>query len=264
MVSRDADLSPEMRRALAALSLLSGKWHAPVLAVLLDRERAGFNELLTALPGLSGKVLTDTLDDLQDAGLVTRRVTSESPLRVEYASTDAGADMQAMFDELAEWAATHHETPTVLVADSDRRITEMYAGWLADRYTVVRAHDSEELQAAFTGGVAVAVVARRLTGLDPASIAEIVPEACRIILLADDRPAVDVLDIDCDDVCSTPLVGEQLRQAVERQFTRRGESSEQREQNALKAKLAALEQTHAPETLEASDRYTRARDRLER
>lgn len=260
---RDVDVSPETRRALDALSVLSQKWQPVVLAVLAERSRPGFNDLLDAVPGLSGKVLSETLDALQEAGLVERRVVSESPLRVEYALTEAGVDLQPVFDELAAWSERHGETatPTVLIAESDDRIAEMYADWLADQYSVVRARDGDELDAALSDPVDIAIVARRLTGVDSATVTDRLD--CRTILLVDERPGLDVLDAAPDAILSTPLVRERAVEAVERQFSRQGEPAPERELGALSATVACLDDAYPEQELAASDRYATARARID-
>lgn len=265
MTHQDVDVPPATRQALGALSLLSQKWQPVVLAVLTHQDTLGFNELLKAIPDISGKVLSDTLDALQDAGLVDRTVVSESPLRVEYELTAAGADIDGVFEELAAWSDAHLDTvtPTVLVAEEDRRITEMYSGWLSTRYTVLRAHDSEEIDSMLDEGLDVVLFAHRIPGVEPTRVPEVTPETCRTILLVDDRPDHDIVDIDCDDILQKPLVRERALDAVETQLSRQGESETEREIGALRAKKAALERAYSSETLAAREEYDELCSRLE-
>lgn len=265
MVYRDADMPASAKQALDGLSLLTGKWQAAVLVVLAENGPVGFNRLTVALPDISGKVLSDTLEALQDAGLVERRVVSESPLRVEYALTEAGTDLKPVFAELETWAETHLETatPTVVVAETDRRITQMYAEWLSDRYTVIRVHDSAELETTVLNDVDVLLFARRLTGVAPQAVPEMTTADCRTVLLIDGRPAFDVLDIPCDDVLAKPLVRETVLETIERQLNRQGESERERTRNALAEKCALFEETYAPAELDASERYAEACSTLE-
>ena len=258
MVHWEVDVPLATQRALEALSLLSGKWQPVVLVVLAHRDTAGFNDLLDAVPGISGKVLSDVLDGLQEAGLVERRVRSESPLRVEYELTEAGEDIQCVFDELAAWGDQHLEStvPVVLVAENDRRITKMYSEWLADHYVVVRAHDREELEAMLDESLDGIVFAQDFTAVDPASVVSRTPSGCRAILLVEDRPGFDILDVQCDDVLCKPLVRETVLEAVDRQLSRRGEPQEKRELAALSTKRDRLEQCYSAEELTTSDLYT--------
>jgi len=265
MTQWDIDMPQEVRQALDALSLLSRKWHPVVLAVLASREQMGFNELLDAIPEISGKVLSETLDALGEAGLVERTVVSESPLRVEYELTEAGADIEDVFEALAGWGDEHLEsvTPTVLLADEDRRITEMYSNWLEDGFTTVRAHDDEQLQAALLEEIDVALFDRRLPGLEPSRVPDLAGNACRTIMLVDDISSVDILDVGCDDILFKPLVRETALAAIKRQLDNRGESPQRREYRALSAKREALEDTHSSEFLADNSRYAELCSRIE-
>jgi DNA-binding HxlR family transcriptional regulator len=82
--------------------------------VVLDNGPLRFGDLRTALDGISGKVLTDTLRDLERDGMVTRRSYPEVPPRVEYELTPLGRTLQAPLTALCRWAEEH--IPEVLAA----------------------------------------------------------------------------------------------------------------------------------------------------
>ena len=265
MVDRDVDVPSEDHVALDVLSLLSRKWH-PVVVVVLDRHGPmGFNALLEAIPDVSGKVLSGTLEALTDAGLIRRSVISESPLRVEYELTEAGRDMQPIFETLTEWGQRHLEsaTPGVLLADGDRRITEMYGQWLADQYTVYRAHNGEELEESLYERIDVVLFDEGLLGVDPRVVPDIVGSERRTIVLVGDRPDLDLLEIDCDDVLRKPIVRETALEAIGEQLRRQTEPPEQRQLSALEARLSLLESVYPVERLETNKSYLEARDRLD-
>lgn len=252
------------RLAVETLSLLSKKWH-PVVVVVLSRDGPlGFNELLDAIPDVSGKVLTETLETLRESGLVERRELSESPLRVEYDLTAAGRDMEPVFDALADWGERHLEsaTPVVLLADADRRITELYGGWLSARYAVVRAHDGDELDERFDESVDVVLLDERLPGTDAREFVSGLASACRTVLLVGDRPDVDLLAGGYDDVLRKPVVRETAIQAIDRQLSRRGEPPERRERSSLEARLSLYESIYPAERLAATAAYRDCRERL--
>lgn len=256
---------PDDRAALDALSLLGKKWHPVVLLALGRESPTGFNALLERIPDVSGKVLSDTLGALEDAGLVDRQVVNESPLRVEYGLTTAGEELAPVFEALAEWGERHLETttPTVLIADRDRRITELYGSWLTDRYTVVRAHDWEEVTERRDDGLDVVVFDEGLPGVDRGELPERLGEECRTIMLVGDRPGVELLEVDCDDVRRKPVVRETLLEAIDAQLERKSEPPGRRERAALSRRLALLERVYARERLSANDAYLAARSRLE-
>lgn len=264
MIHRDVDVPSDAKTALDALSLLSGKWQPAVLAVLVHQGPAGFNELLEAIPGVSGKVLTETLESLQEAELVERTIVSEAPLRVEYELTAAGEGIEGVFDELTAWGEGYFDAvnPTVLVVDSDRRLTDMYSRWLSDRYAVVRAHSDEELDR-LDEEIDVVLFAEGIPGTGPEQIRSGVHPECRTIMLVEERTGFDVLGVDCDGVLRKPVVRERLCEAVAEQLTRQGESTQQREFGALAAKRSFLESIYPSETLESDVDYRELRSRLE-
>lgn len=86
--------------------LLGKRWSGPLIAVLLAGP-AHFTELHRAVPGISGRVLSDRLAQLAAAGLVVREVREGPPLRVQYRLTQAGAAIRPALEELRDWALTH-------------------------------------------------------------------------------------------------------------------------------------------------------------
>lgn len=215
MVHEEVDIPQETKQALDALSILSQKWEPVVIAVLSNSGNSGFNELLDRIPDISGKVLSETLEALESAGLVTRTVISESPLRVEYGLSDAGRDLDLVFDELADWSETHLDagTPTVFIAEKDRRATEMYRNWLSDQYRVLCAHNSEQIDRKLDDNVDIVLFGRRIPGVDPTRVPAVTGPDCPSILLDyGDHPSDE---IDCDFVLSKPLVRETIVDAIE-------------------------------------------------
>lgn len=85
------------------IELLGKRWTGVVLYMLLERPKR-FNELLNDVHGISDRLLTERLRELEEKGLVARRVIPESPVRVEYALTDAGRDAQTSIDTIWQWS----------------------------------------------------------------------------------------------------------------------------------------------------------------
>jgi len=257
MTYRDADVPPRSRRALEALELLSKKWHPAVIVTLQHHGSLGFSDLLELLPDISSKVLTDTLEELQDTDLVERRVLNESPLRVEYDLTEAGQDIEIVFEALEEWGERHLETTlaTILLADPDRRITEMYRQWLVDQYTILRGHNAAEVRARLDDDVDVLMLDDGLHGTDSQTIVENYREHCRTILLVDDRPDFTVLDIPCDDVLRKPVVRSSAVEKIDEQLSRRDESEDRRDLASLIARQKLFETAYAPERLDSDDAF---------
>ncbi len=83
-----------------AVELIGGKWKLLLLRNLRVRPWR-FNELQRDLDGISQKVLTDSLRQMIDDGLVYRRDYHEKPMRVEYGLTEVGQKMLPILDALA-------------------------------------------------------------------------------------------------------------------------------------------------------------------
>jgi DNA-binding HxlR family transcriptional regulator len=89
-----------------SLARIANKWTAMVV-IALSTGTMRFGELRTTVDGISGKVLTDTLRDLERDGLVARHVYAEVPPRVEYELTALGHTLQAPLQALGQWAEQH-------------------------------------------------------------------------------------------------------------------------------------------------------------
>jgi DNA-binding HxlR family transcriptional regulator len=87
--------------------LIGKKWHPVIVHRLLDDGPQGFNELKESVDGVSSKVLSDSLSDLETSGIVDRDVVSEQPFRVRYSLTERGADLQPVIEAMAAWGAKH-------------------------------------------------------------------------------------------------------------------------------------------------------------
>jgi DNA-binding HxlR family transcriptional regulator len=85
------------------LDLINGRWKGVVLFHLLESGCLRFNEFHRRLPGISQRLLTKQLRELEEAGLVLRTVYAEVPPRVEYRPTEEGESLRPVFDLLLQW-----------------------------------------------------------------------------------------------------------------------------------------------------------------
>lgn len=81
------------------LEILSGKWSILILRELFGGDRRT-SELLSALPGISSKTLTQRLRNLEQHGLLERRIYAEVPPHVEYHLTEKGRELQPVLGAL--------------------------------------------------------------------------------------------------------------------------------------------------------------------
>ena len=89
-----------------SLARIANKWTAMVV-IALSGSRLRFGDLRATVEGISGKVLTETLRDLERDGLVERHAYAEVPPRVEYELTALGRTLHAPLRALGHWAEEH-------------------------------------------------------------------------------------------------------------------------------------------------------------
>jgi DNA-binding HxlR family transcriptional regulator len=91
-----------------ALGVLGAKWSLAVLARLTSGTHR-FNELLREVDGVSRRMLSATLRQLERDGLVLRHVYARVPARVEYELSDTGEELLAALAPLLAWGKSHHD-----------------------------------------------------------------------------------------------------------------------------------------------------------
>ncbi|MDX8353821.1 helix-turn-helix domain-containing protein [Cognatiyoonia sp. IB215182] len=93
--------------ALTALKAVSGKWKTRILWLLRDRPHH-FNELKRTLPGVSAKVLTEQLQQLQDDGIIDRQEETRDGVPHMVCSYSAyGRTLIPVLDALGQWGLIH-------------------------------------------------------------------------------------------------------------------------------------------------------------
>ena len=88
------------------VQLIGSKWKLLIMRNLLVRPWR-FNELHKNLEGISQKVLTDSLRQMEADGIITRTVYPEVPPRVEYALSQLGESMRPILDAMQAWGSDY-------------------------------------------------------------------------------------------------------------------------------------------------------------
>ena len=109
-----------------AVGVVAAKWSLSVLAQLADGTRR-FNELLRQIDGVSRRMLSATLRQLERDGLLVRRVYARVPARVEYELSPAGEDLLEALAPLTGWSLSHRETLVAARARFDDRLHGVHA-----------------------------------------------------------------------------------------------------------------------------------------
>ncbi len=88
------------------VNLIGNKWKLMIIRDLIGGTRR-FGELRKSLTGISQRVLTQNLRELEANGLLDRKVFAEVPPRVEYSLNKTGRSLQPVIDALADWGTKY-------------------------------------------------------------------------------------------------------------------------------------------------------------
>ncbi|MEJ7559608.1 MAG: helix-turn-helix domain-containing protein [Pedobacter sp.] len=109
---QDFDLIKNCSGKILAISdtmdILNGKWKMSIIACLCYKPMR-YSELLKEVNGISGKMLSRELKDLEMNELIERNVLSTAPVAVEYRITEYGKSLKQLTNTIAEWGITHRE-----------------------------------------------------------------------------------------------------------------------------------------------------------
>ncbi|WP_082490869.1 helix-turn-helix domain-containing protein [Aureimonas sp. Leaf454] len=94
-----------------AISMLDGRWKLVILFHLFDGGLKRFSDLERAIPGVSQKMLTQQLRQMETDGIVTRLVHHQVPPKVEYGLTEWGHSLCPALDALLTWAESGPKRP---------------------------------------------------------------------------------------------------------------------------------------------------------
>jgi len=89
------------------LELLSGKWTSRVIYELEKYDQIRFGELKKNLNGITNTMLSNTLKNLEEKGIVIRTQYNEIPPHVEYSLSDSGKAMLSIYYEIGKWGETY-------------------------------------------------------------------------------------------------------------------------------------------------------------
>jgi DNA-binding HxlR family transcriptional regulator len=95
-----ADNSCEIRDTFL---IIGGKWKSMILYCLVSEGMVRFNQLKRAVSGISQKMLTQQLRELERDGLIRRRVFPENPPHVEYSMTELGLSLGPIYQAVHQW-----------------------------------------------------------------------------------------------------------------------------------------------------------------
>lgn len=99
----DHDLGPFCPYYHRAVELIGGRWTGAILRALY-RGVARFSDLAQTIPGLSDRMLSQRLKEMEAEGIVVRTVIPQTPVRIEYGLTEKGRALGSVIEAVSGWA----------------------------------------------------------------------------------------------------------------------------------------------------------------
>lgn len=93
-------------QALTTINMIVGKWKPIIIIELLEGEKR-FSELQKRIPSINKRMLTNHLRELEQEGIVNRKVHQQVPPKVVYSVTDYGKSLEAIMVQLGDWGREH-------------------------------------------------------------------------------------------------------------------------------------------------------------
>lgn len=107
----EKDILDQRKKDLMAvhdtMDVLNGKWKISIITSICYYNKRRFSNILNDIPGISNKMLSKELKDLEMNLLIKRMVIDTQPITVEYQLTDYGLTLQNIIKSLADWGKEH-------------------------------------------------------------------------------------------------------------------------------------------------------------
>lgn len=93
----------------SAIEFIGKRWMGTVIYTLLNGPKR-YNEIISSIPGISDRLLTERLRDLEKEGLIVKRMIDNSPKKVEYELTSAGRELEEVIRVLMKWVKNREKS----------------------------------------------------------------------------------------------------------------------------------------------------------
>lgn len=99
----------EMMAVQDSMDVLSGKWKIAIISSICYYNKRRFSDILNDVVGVSNKMLSKELKELEVNKLISRTVLETQPITVEYKLTDHGLTLKTIINNLTEWGISHRK-----------------------------------------------------------------------------------------------------------------------------------------------------------
>ena len=107
-IRKTKEFTPGNCPVVYCMNIIGGKWK-PIILFYLEEKKMRFSELSKQIDGITQKMLTQQLRELESDGLVSRKVYPEVPPKVEYSITKYGLTLKPVLLAMCAWGKKHRE-----------------------------------------------------------------------------------------------------------------------------------------------------------
>lgn len=105
----ETDRKREMMAVHDAMDVLSGKWKIYIISSVCHYNKRRFSDILNDVTGISNKMLSKELKELEINRLIKRTVLDTQPVTVQYELTEHGKTLQTIINNLTDWGIKHRK-----------------------------------------------------------------------------------------------------------------------------------------------------------
>lgn len=102
----------EMMAVQDSMDVLNGKWKIAIISSICYYNKRRFSDILNDVAGISNKMLSKELKELETNELIKRTVLDTQPITVQYELTEHGKSLQTIITNLTEWGIAHRKKIT--------------------------------------------------------------------------------------------------------------------------------------------------------
>ena len=113
-ICNNIDPKKEVRAVHDAMDVLNGKWKISIISSICYYNKRRFSDILNDVNGISNKMLSKELKELEINKLIKRTVLETQPISVQYQLTEYGLTLKTIINDLAAWGIQHRK---VIIAD---------------------------------------------------------------------------------------------------------------------------------------------------
>lgn len=99
----------EVRAVQDSMDVLNGKWKIPIISSICYYNKRRFSDILNDIDGISNRMLSKELKDLETNQLIRRTVLDTQPITVQYQLTEHGLTLKTIINNLTEWGIEHRK-----------------------------------------------------------------------------------------------------------------------------------------------------------